>query len=273
MPRRERLDKLLLERGFASSRERAQKLILAGLVAVDGALADKAGTPFPPDSRITVKEDPCPYVGRGGLKLEAALDAFGVSPKGRFCLDVGASTGGFTDCLLQRGARRAACVDVGKGQLDWKLRSDARVVLFEGVNARYLTREKFSRAAGDDLPDLAAVDLSFISVTKVLEAVRVLMAEGSEIIVLAKPQFEAGRGQVGKGGIVRDPAVHREVLESLWAWAGERGFGPQGACPSPITGAKGNREFFIYLRPGAEAADPAAHIERALREGTPSRAK
>jgi 23S rRNA (cytidine1920-2'-O)/16S rRNA (cytidine1409-2'-O)-methyltransferase len=266
MPKGERLDKLLVERGLAPSRERAQKLILAGLVAVGGNLADKAGTAFPPESVITVKEDPCPYVGRGGLKLEAALDAFGVSPGGRFCLDVGASTGGFTDCLLQRGARRAACVDVGRGQLDWKLRSDDRVVLFEGVNARYLTREEFSRAAGEDFPDLAAVDLSFISVTKVLEAVRALMAEGPDILLLAKPQFEVGKGKVGKGGIVRDPAVHREVLESLWAWAAENGFGPQAACPSPITGAKGNREFFIYLRPREEPGDREGEIERALGE-------
>ncbi len=179
---------------------------------------------------------------------------------------MGASTGGFTDCLLQRGARRTACVDVGRGQLDWKLRSDTRVVLFEGVNARYLTREKFSRAAGEDLPDLAAVDLSFISAVKVLEAVRALLAEGSEILLLAKPQFEAGKGKVGKGGIVRDPAVHREVLESLWAWAEENGFGPRAACASPITGAKGNREFFIYLKPGEDAGDREGEIGRALGE-------
>lgn len=264
MPKGERLDRLLVDRGLAPSRERAQRLILAGRVTVEGTISDKAGATFPVDSEISVKEDPCPYVSRGGLKLAAALDAFGVSPEGRLCLDVGASTGGFTDAMFQRGARRVISVDVGKGQLDWSLRKDPRVTVIEGVNARYLTQEKFARAAGDESPDLATLDLSFISAAKVLPAVCDLMKNEAEIIVLAKPQFEAGKRQVGKGGIVKDPAVHRAVLESLWAWAAENDMGPQGACASPILGAKGNREFFLYLRPGGEAEDGEAHIGAAL---------
>lgn len=266
MPKGRRLDLLLVERGLAPSRERARSLILAGRVTVKNVLADKAGSAYSAEAEITVAEDPCPYVSRGGLKLSAALDAFDVSPEGRICLDVGASTGGFTDVMLQRGARRAVCVDVGKGQLDWTLREDPRVTVLEGINARHLTPDEFARAAGDDLPDLATLDLSFISATKVLPAVGALLAEDSEIILLAKPQFEAGKGQIGKGGIVRDPAVHRTVLETLWTWAAGNAFGPQAACASPIRGAKGNREFFLYLRPGAEAGEMEAQIERALEE-------
>ncbi|HBK78978.1 MAG TPA: TlyA family rRNA (cytidine-2'-O)-methyltransferase [Nitrospinae bacterium] len=266
MPKGRRLDLLLVERGLAPSRERARSLILAGRVTVKKVLADKAGSAYPTEAEIIVAEDPCPYVSRGGLKLSAALDAFDVSPEGRICLDVGASTGGFTDVMLQRGARRAVCVDVGKGQLDWTLRKDPRVTVLEGINARHLTPDEFTRAAGDDLPDLATLDLSFISATKVLPAVGALLAEDSEIILLAKPQFEAGKGQIGKGGIVRDPAVHRTVLETLWAWAAGNAFSPQAACASPIRGAKGNREFFLYLRPGAETGEMEAQIERALEE-------
>jgi 23S rRNA (cytidine1920-2'-O)/16S rRNA (cytidine1409-2'-O)-methyltransferase len=281
MPKGERLDRLLVERGLAPSRERAQRLILAGRVTVKGVLADKAGSAFPPDADIAVKEDPCPYVSRGGLKLAAALDEFTISPEGRFFLDVGSSTGGFTDVMLRRGARRAVCVDVGRGQLDWSLREDPRVTVLEGVNARYLTKKVFAGAVGSEaagleapdpgvpdpgVPDLAAVDLSFISVTKVLPAVLALMAEKSEIIVLAKPQFEAGRDQVGKGGIVKDPAVHRTVLESLWTWAFQNGFGPAAACASPIRGAKGNREFFVHMKPGGKSSEGGREIERALRE-------
>jgi len=265
MPKGERLDRLLVERGLALSRERAQSLILAGLVTVKGQRADKAGTSYPPDAIIAVKEDPCPYVSRGGLKLAAALDTFEVSPDGRMCIDVGSSTGGFTDLMLQRGARRVVCVDVGKGQLDWSLREDDRVVVMEGVNARNLTRQDFA-AAGKEAPTLATADLSFISMTKVLPAIRSLMAKTSEMIVLAKPQFEVGKGQVGKGGIVKDNAVHRAVLESLWGWAAENNFGPVAACASPIRGAKGNREFFLHLVPGEEAGGMEREIERALEE-------
>ncbi len=266
MPKNQRLDKLLVERGLVPSRERAQRLILAGRVSVEGSLADKAGALFSSESNISLQEDPCPYVSRGGLKLAAALDAFGIELAGRFCLDAGSSTGGFTDLMLQRGARRVAAVDVGKGQLDWKLRNDPRVVVIEGENIRYLNREKFIQAAGDEAPNLASVDLSFISVIKVIEAVRALMAEKSELAVLVKPQFEAGKAQVGKGGIVRDPAIHREVLGSVWDRLSEMGMGPAGAVASPIRGAKGNREFFLYLRPGDAAGDRDACIEAALAE-------
>ena len=266
MPKKERLDRLLVERGLAPSRERAQSLILAGLVTVKGRPADKAGTAYPPDSDIAVKEDPCPYVSRGGLKLSAALDTFDLSPDGRICIDVGSSTGGFTDLMLQRGARRVVCVDVGKGQLDWTLRDDDRVVVMEGVNARNLTKNDFTAAAGAEAPTLATADLSFISLTKVLPAIRPLMAKRAEMLVLAKPQFEAGKKQVGKGGIVKDPAVHRAVLESLWGWAAENGFGPAAACASPVRGAKGNREFFLHLIPGENAGEMEGEIERALRE-------
>lgn len=265
MSKSQRLDKLLVEHGLAPSRERAQRLILAGRVSVKGKLADKAGALFPPDVSIAVQEDPCPYVSRGGLKLVAALDAFQIYPQGRFCLDAGSSTGGFTDVLLRRGARRVAAVDVGKGQLDWKLRNDQRVAVIEGENIRYLKREKFLKAAGEtDPPDLATVDLSFISVLKVMEAIRALLAERSELVVLVKPQFEAGKSQVGKGGIVRDSEIHRQVLEVLWDRLAEMNMGPQDVIISPILGQKGNREFFLYLKPEKEAGKKDACIARAM---------
>ncbi|MEE9274970.1 MAG: TlyA family RNA methyltransferase [bacterium] len=264
MANRRRLDSLLVERGLAPSRDRAQRLILAGRVTVDGAPAEKAGAAYSPEASISVQEDPCPYVSRGGLKLAGALDAFGVSPAGRFCLDAGASTGGFTDVLLRRGARRVAAVDVGRGLIDWSLRNDPRVLLMEKVNARRLTPETFAAAAGGERPGLATVDLSFISVLKVLDALGSVLAEGGEMIVLVKPQFEVGKGKVGKGGIVRDPALHREVLERVWDGCREKGLGPQGACASPITGAKGNREFFLHLRAGEESADRAACLDAAM---------
>lgn len=253
MARSERLDKLLVARGLAPSRERAQGLILAGRVLVGGRPALKAGAPTSPDAGITLLADPCPYASRGGLKLAGALDAFGLSPEGLLCLDVGASTGGFTDCLLQRGARRAVCVDVGRGLLDWKLRNDPRVTLLEGVNARHLTWEAFKEAAGEERPGLATVDLSFISVTKVLLPVRALMAPACDIVILVKPQFEVGKGKVGKGGVVRDPALHREAVESVWKFAEENGLHPRAQCESPIQGTKGNKEFFVWM--GGEEAD------------------
>ncbi|MEK6712210.1 MAG: TlyA family RNA methyltransferase, partial [Nitrospinota bacterium] len=238
MARSERLDKLLVARGLVPSRERAQSLILAGRVLVGGQPARKAGAPTAPDADISLLEDPCPYASRGGLKLAGALDAFHISPGGRLCLDVGASTGGFTDVLLQRGARRVVCVDVGKGLLDWKLRNDPRVTLLEETNARHLTPEAFKEAAGEEKPDLATVDLSFISVTKVLPAVRALLAPGADLVVLVKPQFEVGKGKVGKGGIVRDPLLHQEAVESVWKFAEENGLNPRARCESPITGTK-----------------------------------
>lgn len=264
MARKQRLDRLLVERALAPSRERARRLILAGLVRVDGKPAEKAGSSFSEDASVAVREDGRPYVSRGGLKLAGALDAFGVCPEGRYCLDVGASTGGFTDVLLARGARRVAAVDVGRGLLAWKLRNDPRVVLLEGVNARHLTPESFRPLAGEERPGLCVVDVSFISLVKVLGPVRGLLREGGEVIALVKPQFEVGRGRVGKGGIVRDPALHREVLLRVWSEALRLESSPQAIAESAVPGAKGNREFFLYLRPGADSPETESAVEGAL---------
>lgn len=241
-PRRARLDRLLVTLGLARSRERAQALILAGVVRIDGHPAGKAGTLVPENAALTVVADDHPYVGRGGLKLRSALAIFGVDPQGRVALDVGASTGGFTDCLLQGGARKVYALDVGVGQLDWSLRSDPRVVVLEGRNARYL------EAA--DLPervDLATVDVSFISLGKILPALPPLLLPEAALLTLVKPQFEVGRRDVGRGGIVRDPALHRAVLASVAEAAIAAEFAVLGACASPITGMEGNREFFLHL--------------------------
>jgi len=240
---RTRLDLVLCARGLAPTREKAQALILAGAVSVDGRRVDKAGTPVDEAAEITVAGPPHPYVSRGGLKLAAALDAFGLDPAGLVCLDVGASTGGFTDCLLQRGASRVYAVDVGHGQLDAKIRSDPRVVVRERVNARLLSSE--------DVPErvrLAAIDVSFISTRLILPAVVPLVEETGAIVVLVKPQFEAGRAEVGKGGIVRSEAVRLRVLGSVEEYGRDAGLGPIGSIPSPIRGAHGNEEFLLGFR-------------------------
>jgi 23S rRNA (cytidine1920-2'-O)/16S rRNA (cytidine1409-2'-O)-methyltransferase len=236
-----RLDRLLVERGLAESREKAQALILAGQVLVEGQKALKPGHGVGAEAAVGLVGPPLKYVGRGGLKLEAALDAFSIDVAGKVCLDVGASTGGFTDCLLQRGARRVYAVDVGTGQLDWKLRRDPRVAVREGINARYL-----EWAAIGEAVDLVTCDVSFISVTLILPALEPFLREASRIVVLAKPQFEAGRGQVGKGGIVRDPRVHAETVEKVSRAVRAMGFTNVAAMPSPVTGAEGNREFLVH---------------------------
>ena len=238
---RQRLDQLLVERGLAESRAKAQALILAGQVLLEGRRADKPGHTAPVEARLEVLAPP-KYVGRGGLKLEAALDHFHIDVHGRVCLDVGASTGGFTDCLLQHGARRVYAVDVGAGQLDWKLRGDERVVLREGLNARHLRFEDIGERA-----DLATIDVSFISVTLILPAVVPILKETGEMVILVKPQFEVGRGQVGKGGIVRDAALHEQTCARVAEAAGGFGF-LTGLIESPIRGAEGNREFLLYAR-------------------------
>jgi 23S rRNA (cytidine1920-2'-O)/16S rRNA (cytidine1409-2'-O)-methyltransferase len=239
---RRRLDQLLVERGLAESRAKAQALIMAGQVLVNGARAEKAGHSVAIDSPIELIAPPR-YVGRGGLKLEAALEHFAIDLTGRIALDVGSSTGGFTDCLLQHGAARVHAIDVGIGQLDWKLRNDARVVLHEGVNARYLTFEDIGEFAS-----FAACDVSFISVTLILPAVVPLLEpETGEMVILVKPQFEVGRGQVGKGGIVRDPELHRAACERVEMAVKELGFSA-GIMESPILGAEGNKEFLLYAR-------------------------
>jgi 23S rRNA (cytidine1920-2'-O)/16S rRNA (cytidine1409-2'-O)-methyltransferase len=237
-----RLDQLVTERGLAETREKARALILAGSVFVNGQKSDKPGHTFPQDCAIEVTAR-LPYVSRGGLKLQAALDHFAIDPKGWTCLDVGASTGGFTDCLLQRGARRVVALDVGHGQLDWNLRNDARVDVRENVNARYMKPEDFPA-----LFDFAVCDASFISATLLLAAIRPLLTERGEMVILVKPQFEVERGDVGKGGIVRDPALHIAACDRVRAAVEELGFSTQ-LMDSPILGAEGNREFLLYARP------------------------
>ncbi len=243
MAKRIRLDVALVECGLAASRERARALILAGHVRVDGQVVSKAGAPVALDARVELDAPDHPYVGRGGIKLAHALDAFAIDPAGRRALDVGASTGGFTDVLLQRGAASVIALDVGRGQLDWRLRTDPRVLVREGVNARSLT--------SDDVPyavDLVTVDVAFISLRHILPALPRLLAPGADVVALVKPQFEAGRDEVGKHGLVTDPAVHDAVVARVTTEARAVGLRRAAMTPSPITGATGNREFFLHLR-------------------------
>jgi 23S rRNA (cytidine1920-2'-O)/16S rRNA (cytidine1409-2'-O)-methyltransferase len=249
-PRKIRLDELLVERGFVENRSQAQRLILAGQVFLGDTVADKPGRQVPDDAALEVRPS-LPYVSRGGLKLEAALDGFGIEVAGWVCADIGASTGGFTDCLLQRGAARVYAVDVGYGQLAWSLRQDPRVVVVERVNIRYLER----------LPEtvaLATVDVSFIGLDLVLPRVASFLAPAGQVLALIKPQFEVGKGRVGKGGVVRDPALHREAIQQVLIAASRTGLAPAGLIRSPITGPAGNVEFLAWLR--AETRVPAADI-------------
>jgi 23S rRNA (cytidine1920-2'-O)/16S rRNA (cytidine1409-2'-O)-methyltransferase len=236
-PQKERLDKLLVTRGLAETRAKAQSLILAGQVFSGGQRLDKAGQSVPIEIELAIRE-PAPFVSRGGLKLAAALDHFDIEVSGKTCLDIGASTGGFTDCLLQRGATRVVAIDVGRGQLDWKLRQDHRVELREGVNARYLTPDDFAERF-----DLVTADVSFISLTKILPVVPPLLHDHASVITLIKPQFEVGREEVGKGGIVRDETAQRRVVEEITSFAAGLGMRARGVIDSPILGADGNREF------------------------------
>ena len=243
-----RLDQLVLDKGLAPSRERAKAVVLAGLVSVNGQVVSKAGTLVDPDADVELEAPDHPYVGRGGLKLAHALDTFHIDVAGREALDVGASTGGFTDVLLQRGAARVVALDVGHGQLDWRLRNDARVVVIERFNARHLTLA--------DLPgpvDVVVIDVSFISLRQILPAVATVLRDGADVVALVKPQFEAGRDEVRKG-IIRDPVVHERVLSEVIAAGAEVGLTRVGSTPSPITGQKGNVEFLLHLRPF-----PASH--------------
>ncbi len=234
-----RLDQMLVDRGLAESREKARALILAGQVLVNGQRGEKPGHAMAEDARIELLEK-LPFVSRGGMKLAGALDHFKIDAGGWICLDAGASTGGFTDCLLQRGAARVWAIDAGHGQLDWKLRNDARVVVREKVNARYLDPADFPEKF-----DLAVCDVSFISATMIIPRMAPLLAAGGRMIVLVKPQFEVGREQVGKGGIVRDPELHRAAIERVRAAVEAEGFAAE-VMESPITGAEGNREFLLY---------------------------
>jgi len=237
-----RLDVALVDRGLAPSRERARALILGGHVTIDGQVVSKAGAPVTPDARIELATPDHPYVGRGGVKLAGALDAFGIDPAGRRALDVGASTGGFTDVLLRRGAVSVIAIDVGRGQLDWRLRSDPRVLVHEGVNARLLT--------ADDVPhrvSLVVIDVAFISLRHILPALPPFLDSGADVVALVKPQFEAGRDEVGKHGIVSDPAVHAAVIARVTEAAEACGLARVAMAPSAITGATGNQEFFLHL--------------------------
>ncbi len=257
-PARTCLDQLLVARGMVESRERARRLIMAGEVTVNGAVADKAGQPVAEDADVAVRTQ-LAYVSRGGLKLEAALDDFALDVTGLVALDVGASTGGFTDCLLQRGAAQVFAVDVGYGQLAWKLRSDARVVVLERTNIRYL-----EALPGDALAEIGVIDASFIGLALVLPATLRLLAPEGYIVALVKPQFEAGRGHVGAGGVVRDPATHKRVLEEVAATANENGLVVGGVTVSPAPGPAGNIEFLLLLRRGGTAIDLEAAIASAM---------
>jgi 23S rRNA (cytidine1920-2'-O)/16S rRNA (cytidine1409-2'-O)-methyltransferase len=242
---KQRLDAVLVERGLAPSRERARALILAGQVTVDGQVVSKAGAPVAAAARVELAIPDHPYVGRGGVKLAGALDVFRIDPRGRRALDVGASTGGFTDVLLQRGAERVIALDVGRAQLDWRLRTDPRVLVREGVNARALTADAVPHRVS-----LVTIDVSFISLKHILPALPPFLDPGADLVALVKPQFEAGRDEVGKHGIVADPAVHEAVIARVTEYAAASGLARIAMTPSPITGATGNQEFFLHLRGG-----------------------
>jgi len=239
---KERLDVLLTNRGLFPSREKARAAIMAGIVSVDGQRIDKAGTRVDTDSDIRITDDTCPYVSRGGLKLEKAIEVFGIDLKGAKACDIGASTGGFTDCMLRNGASHVWCIDVGYGQLDWKLRNDPRITNLEKTNIRYL-----QEGAVDNDLNFISIDVSFISLKLVLPVAASLLSEEGSLVCLVKPQFEAGREQVGKKGIVRDPAVHKEVINNVIAFGKDNGLYPAGLDFSPVTGAKGNIEYLLFM--------------------------
>ena len=247
---KKRLDMLMMERALAPSREKAKAFIMAGDVYVDGQKEDKAGTMFPQTVKIEVRGNTLPYVSRGGLKLEKAMKNFDVTFDSKVCMDVGASTGGFTDCMLQNGAVKVYSIDVGYGQLDWKLRNDPRVVCMEKTNIRYVVPEDLGEPA-----DFSSIDVSFISLTKVLLPVRNLLTDEGEIVCLIKPQFEAGREKVGKKGVVRDPAVHQEVIEKVRDYAMSIFMEPCHLSFSPIKGPEGNIEYLLHLKKHPEGTE------------------
>jgi len=245
MSEKKRLDVVLVEKGFFESREKAKASIMAGVVYVDEQKLDKAGEMISSEAKIEVRGNVCPYVSRGGLKLEKAINEFDIDLKDKVCMDIGASTGGFTDCMLQNGAKKVFSVDVGYGQFAWKLRQDERVVCMERTNIRYVTKEDI----GEEL-DFASIDVSFISLTKVLPVAFSLTKDNGEVVALIKPQFEAGREQVGKKGVVRDSNVHKEVIEKVIDFSNSLGFGVKNLSFSPIKGPEGNIEFLVYLYKG-----------------------
>ncbi len=244
---KKRLDVMLVERGLAESREKAKAIIMSGIVYVDGEKEDKAGSNFPETAKIEVRGKTLKYVSRGGLKLEKAMEVFPIELDGKVCMDVGSSTGGFTDCMLQNGAVKVYSVDVGYGQLAWKLRQDERVVVMEKTNIRYVKPEDI-----EELVDFASVDVSFISLSKVLPPLRDLLKDEAEVVCLIKPQFEAGREKVGKKGVVRDKAVHVEVIENVLGYAEEAGFNVLGLDFSPVKGPEGNIEYLMHIKKDSE---------------------
>lgn len=262
---KKRLDVLLVEKGLAASREKAKAIIMSGIVFVDGQREDKAGSVFDEEKEIIIKGKTLKYVSRGGLKLEKAMKNFDISLEGKVCMDVGASTGGFTDCMLQNGAVKVYSVDVGHGQLDWKLRNDERVVCMERTNMRYVTREDIEEPAA-----FVSIDVSFISLTKILPAVYQVLEDDGQVVALIKPQFEAGREKVGKKGVVRDRKVHKEVIEKICEFASTHGFRLLHLDYSPIKGPEGNIEYLIHLRkcPGDtgenHGIDPDTVVEKAF---------
>lgn len=255
-----RLDQLVFDLGLTESRERAKTTIMSGLVYVNGQKADKPGMQVAPDAQVEVRGNALPYVSRGGFKLEKALQVFPIDPTEKVCIDCGASTGGFTDVLLKNGAAKVYAVDVGYGQLAWSLRNDPRVVSMERTNVRYITTEQVPESL-----DLAVMDLSFISIELILPAIYPLLKDDADVVCLIKPQFEAGREEVGKKGVVRDSDVHRRVIERILAFAPQIGFSPVGLDFSPIRGPEGNIEYLCHLRKGAHPADlpdPAEIVAR-----------
>jgi 23S rRNA (cytidine1920-2'-O)/16S rRNA (cytidine1409-2'-O)-methyltransferase len=243
MVRKDRVDIVLVERGMVSSREKARALIMAGKVTVEGKSVTKPGIQIKVDAQVSVEGETSPYVSRGGEKIEGALRAFGIDPKGMIVMDVGASTGGFTDCILQKGAKRVYAIDVGYGQLAWRLQKDPRVISLERRNIRYLPREEVPEET-----DLIVIDTSFISVEKFLPHLLGFLKRGGAILSLIKPQFEVGKGEVGKGGVVRDKALHEKVIDRISNFSRGLGLTVLGVTESPLLGPKGNREFFIYLK-------------------------
>ncbi len=250
MEKKERLDVLLVEKGLYESREKAKRAIMAGVVFADGQIIDKAGTPVSKSAKIFLKANDCPYVSRGGLKLAKAIDTFKIDLNGSITMDIGASTGGFTDCMLQKGAEKVYSLDVGYGQLDWKLRNNPRVINMEKTNIRYVKQEDIK----DDM-DFISIDVSFISLTLVLPVAIRLLKENGTLICLVKPQFEAGRQQVGKNGIIKDKKIHMEVLEKITSFSKELGFSVGGLTFSPVKGAKGNIEYLLFLLKNKEIKD------------------
>ncbi len=263
--KKERLDVLLVGRGVCESREKAKALIMAGQVYVKGQKEDKAGSVFEESVPIEVRGNPLRYVSRGGLKLEKALTEFPVSVSGKICMDVGASTGGFTDCMLQNGALLVYAVDVGHGQLDWKLREDPRVVCMERTNIRYVTLDDIGQR-----PSFVSIDVSFISLAKVLPTVKELLAENGDVVCLIKPQFEAGREKVGKKGVVRDPFVHQEVISKTVDFSQSLGFSAAALTFSPVKGPEGNIEYLLWLRKRQEVSPRENQAEADMKEQVPS---